>query len=71
MSTNQMLTLLGIGVAVYGIWATKQAVSKPAASTPVPRQGRALQQSRNWAGSGVDPFGAGYTVDKQATSGGL
>jgi hypothetical protein len=68
MSTNQMLTLLGIGVAVYGIWVTKQAVGT---STAPPRQSKPLQTSRRWSGSGVDPFGSSYTVEKQAASGGL
>lgn len=60
MKTSEWLTLIGILVTLWAIHATTSAA-------PSPR----LRRSRQWAGSGVDPFGASYTVEKQATAGGL
>jgi hypothetical protein len=63
MKTSEWLTVIGILVTLWAIHATASKVQgKPS---------RGLSKSREWAGSGVDPFGASYTVEKTATAGGL
>jgi hypothetical protein len=69
MKANQLLTVLGIGATIYAIYATREQL-KTTQSTGS-GGGRRLQQSRQWAGNGVDPFGSSYTVEKQAAAGGL
>lgn len=64
MKFSEGLTVVAIIVTIWAVWKTGQGVQTVAGRVRV-------NKTKKWQGNGVDPFGAGYTVTKQAAGGGL